>query len=661
MSKIKSLILSCLCACMCIMAGLIFVACSASEEKYNPYIKVSGLSTECEVGDELDYSNAKILYYENLEDEIPDEIELTRDMVLGFTSDTAGTRTLTVVYKTYETKMDYKIVSTEEIFNKYISADRFYYNTSNIKVQITDGQNNGNYLIKNGELYCSLGDYFTYVIKEGENFYEYSYSGNLGTKRKLKEDEIVTNYLQMSNAALPSSMFESIEEFKNNILEYSYSKSQNGESLELLISTEIGYVTFSAELIDGKFVSTKYDFMSDNSIFKSTISYDVENDEIPALPENVEFEVKKEEVLSAYNSAKQNLAEQTEVSCVVNGFDDGEEISGFGLYNGQIFYQELLQGNYTQNMWIIPENEKIYNYSIDTDGNYKYESSTTSLDYVTLMIMGFIEVEDNERLANAELSLKFVDGNSVYTIKYADGSVLIYTIKDGLVVKAEYNSLDRNYICNTNYALSQEIPALPENVEFEVEKEEFVEKYNIARTAILNATEITSAINGTSYTSSNTIVANNILYYTVPNVTKTWRVNEDGVWYDYEQNVLEGTYYKKQKSNQSSLINEENLTIFLPQTVEMTEEQLDGCSITYKKVGDTEVYYVDALESSSYAFEWVFKDGKIVAYEMLTPTNPEKTELETSVTSTISYEADATQIPALPNVEWEEVVENSGN
>ena len=115
MKKLKTTLITCLCLCFCVLGGTIFIACSQEpEEEINPYIKVSGLSTACVVGDELDYSNAKILYYTNLTDETPDEYTLTRDMVTGFSSDEVGTRTLKVTYKTYTKEMDYKVISENE-------------------------------------------------------------------------------------------------------------------------------------------------------------------------------------------------------------------------------------------------------------------------------------------------------------------------------------------------------------------------------------------------------------------------------------------------------------------------------------------------------------------------------------------------------------------
>ena len=202
MKKLKTALVTCLCLCFALMGGTIFVACNQkTEEEINPYIKVSGLSTACVVGDELDYSNAKILYYINLTDETPDTYPLTRDMVTGFSSDETGTRTLKVNYKIYTTEMDYKIISENDFIQIYNNAYNQLMHINNAHININavfDDENiSASALFKNKEMYLQYSDEFSsreiWTIKEGDCHNCYNTSDN--TKREEENYNPMNDYL----------------------------------------------------------------------------------------------------------------------------------------------------------------------------------------------------------------------------------------------------------------------------------------------------------------------------------------------------------------------------------------------------------------------------------------------------------------------------------
>jgi len=446
------------------MGGTIFVACSQnSEEEINPYIKVSGLSTACMVGDELDYSNAKILYYTNLTDETPDEYPLTRDMITDFSSDTAGTRKLTATYKTHTTEMDYKIISENEFIEIYNNAHTNLMNVNNAKLSIEINTNDAaTILIKDKELYSnsvgSFGSTDVWVLKENGSYYRYSKGSTHATKQKL------TNYK-------PSDMFEvgvfpedtitfDSTNFDEKVSNYAYQKFNNREIISF------NYV--GEGFVDGAIVSCRFTIKDDKFAhvvwvmdeYNSTtnISYNVANEEIPALPENVEFEVEHAQFIEIYNTARNTIMNSNQLTATM--FNDGRMMN---IYEGtNIFVGNNTMYKYIPNVeksWKQKDGEIWYDYTYNmSEGTYTKKQCANQSGLITEEnITNFLPQSDpmsEEALQDVTITWKKVNGKDVYFCDFMEegNHSIEWTFENGKLIKFEV-------IVPTNY---------PENTEFEV-------------------------------------------------------------------------------------------------------------------------------------------------------------------------------------------------
>lgn len=86
-------------------SAILFSACASN----GPYIEVIGLKTEYYIGDELDISSIKVHYYASKKSSEFEEIELTADMITGFSTTEVGTFTMTISYNNISKSVSYSV------------------------------------------------------------------------------------------------------------------------------------------------------------------------------------------------------------------------------------------------------------------------------------------------------------------------------------------------------------------------------------------------------------------------------------------------------------------------------------------------------------------------------------------------------------------------
>ena len=79
-------------------------------EVYVPSIEVEGFKAQYYVGEVLNFQNLTLNYYEDEETEIPQEIEVTPDMIEGFSTAETGSFQLTVKFLNLTLEVDYEVV-----------------------------------------------------------------------------------------------------------------------------------------------------------------------------------------------------------------------------------------------------------------------------------------------------------------------------------------------------------------------------------------------------------------------------------------------------------------------------------------------------------------------------------------------------------------------
>ena len=90
-----------------ILCCFTFVGCFG---ELKPYMEVKGLKTEYNIGEALDVSNAVIHYYRDMDSERYSEVQLTKDMVSGFSTLQAGNFKMTIKYQDATLEIGYFIV-----------------------------------------------------------------------------------------------------------------------------------------------------------------------------------------------------------------------------------------------------------------------------------------------------------------------------------------------------------------------------------------------------------------------------------------------------------------------------------------------------------------------------------------------------------------------
>jgi len=83
--------------------------------EYEPYIKVVGMQTQFVVGDTLNISDIDLEFYDDISNtSFPVEFDLTLDMITGFTTETAGTRTMRITFCGLTFDVEYTVTEAVE-------------------------------------------------------------------------------------------------------------------------------------------------------------------------------------------------------------------------------------------------------------------------------------------------------------------------------------------------------------------------------------------------------------------------------------------------------------------------------------------------------------------------------------------------------------------
>ena len=93
-----------------IVLGLSLFIFGGCRIKKEPYIKVKGIATEYSIGEELNLNNAIIEYYEDKDDDKYIEVVVESNMVTGFSTETAGTFTMTITYNNLSKQVQYTVI-----------------------------------------------------------------------------------------------------------------------------------------------------------------------------------------------------------------------------------------------------------------------------------------------------------------------------------------------------------------------------------------------------------------------------------------------------------------------------------------------------------------------------------------------------------------------
>lgn len=83
---------------------------SVEWDVYVPHIEVAGIKAQYHVGEVLNYSSLVLNYFEDDETEIPEEMEITPDMVTGFETTEAGNYQMTIKFLNLTLEIDYEVI-----------------------------------------------------------------------------------------------------------------------------------------------------------------------------------------------------------------------------------------------------------------------------------------------------------------------------------------------------------------------------------------------------------------------------------------------------------------------------------------------------------------------------------------------------------------------
>ena len=163
-----------------------------------------------------------------------------------------------------------------------------------------------------------------------------------------------------SETFLDAEISFNLTNFNEKISVYNYQKFNNQEMIAFnYIGDDFDdgvELTCEAVIKDGCFENIICSM--GEGVVTTNISYNVANEEIPSVPENVEFEVEASEVVSAYNKAIENLNNENEITinCIMSDSSvEDSDMSFSGYYNGEVFYTEDAASN--NKRWIYENAE----------------------------------------------------------------------------------------------------------------------------------------------------------------------------------------------------------------------------------------------------------------------------------------------------------------
>ena len=190
-----------MCLCFILPCTLLLVACGGDTK----YIEVVGVSNLYIVGDELDYENAEVHYFESETSANYQTIDLTADMVSGFSTSTVGTREMIITYDGLECKITYSVYTMDSV----LESAKNNLLTNSFKILQSEGEYNSiSEAIYNKQcLYFSISSDFDY-----DNDYDYTSE----------------TWAMMQN----SEMYMYLKEYSSELNDYSYNLNKAQISFE---------------------------------------------------------------------------------------------------------------------------------------------------------------------------------------------------------------------------------------------------------------------------------------------------------------------------------------------------------------------------------------------------------------------------------------------
>ena len=268
----------------------IFILSACGEEK-EPYIEAHNLITEYYMGEDLILEGASVRFYEDKDSKEYETIPLTREMVTGFSTDTAGSRTMTITYKTYTTKLDYTV---KELTNEYalelynqarenlLSNPKWYVSSEETDVQyIIDNVNNVQYYLS--------GTSESWTLEENGSIVEYTHDKSEQTykKRTVVEntfDEYLAEYV-FPSMTTPISQVVLNEDRSVSII---FIETESRKEGQVTIEEKYEYVIKNGYFVsDTTTITTNKDGAPiSNQSWTSTYEYNTTR-EIPEMPQDV--------------------------------------------------------------------------------------------------------------------------------------------------------------------------------------------------------------------------------------------------------------------------------------------------------------------------------------------------------------------------------------
>ncbi len=250
-----------------------------SGEKSTAYIQVEGLDTTWVQNQAISIEGAKIKYYENDKDEIPDVVDLRADMITNFNSSLVGNNFMKINYRDASLNVKYTIYSIEYVATVFNTAITNLKNAEKVKYVDIDGdiaiKSEGKYYNCEG---TGNNKHEFWTVQEGDTWYGYSkHPNNMPPSSKVeKADFDVDN--EMVKAIFPVQNFsellnhEHLESFEVDMINNMYSLNINTANSKL-----------TCDFKDGKCVKITSIIEGEVEAHIRTITYDAS--EIEAIPE----------------------------------------------------------------------------------------------------------------------------------------------------------------------------------------------------------------------------------------------------------------------------------------------------------------------------------------------------------------------------------------
>ena len=435
-----------------IMASMLGLsACKMNE----PYLTVSGLKTDYKVGDTIVLANVKLYYYLDKEDEMYSEIDVTIDMISGFSTATPGTFKMTISYKRASTEIEYTVRSNTQVsvsetnaLAKMQTAENYILSANRVElVMETEGYALSTMIATAEALYQHISSFFdveTWSVQESGVWYDYT---NFGGSCEKTESETITNGVTPKQMLLmyPVDMLEDQTyiggTLQNGIYTLQYNVEAYDEDQEAWVEEDVVF-TISNNILTNVVVTAE----GESESLTLTYAYNADAEEIPSLP--VVLDVAAAEAM--LTAAENYILASNRVQCV-SEIEDSE--------SGMVATATL----------IADENTLYNDMSIDGFGSletcWTEKEGNTWYDYLSSM-MGYTKsptstgIDDNPRQAvipygtDTISSRVYMDGSVVdgqyilqYSVSYYDeeegayvSDTVFYTIEDGILVQTEiYN------------------------------------------------------------------------------------------------------------------------------------------------------------------------------------------------------------------------------